>query len=325
MTDDTAGPDPAAPTGERLRRELRAIWTERRPERMADLYAPGAVIFDGMAMHHGTAAPLAEAHHMLGAFPDLSASPEAVLIDSGGDGTRVAQRTRFSGTNDGASHHGPPTGRRIEVLSLSQALWRDGRIVVEHTLQNTAGMMLQLGLDPAAEAARLAADPPPGWPRGAEGWALLRGEGAGVPARGPREAADPGDIVRRLLTGVWGDGGLGVLDEVVAEGVTFEGPTLRKGTGRDDYAAMCRALRLPFGDRRPSIDAMWWQEDDDGATVASRWSLAARHAQDGLYGPPSGAEVHLWGLAEHRLEAGRVVAERMLFNELDLMMQIAAT
>jgi predicted ester cyclase len=43
-----------------------------------------------------------------------------------------------------------------------------------------------------------------------------------------------------------------------------------------------------------------------------------------IYGEPTGREVQVWGITQNQILGGRIVREWMLFNELDLMMQIAA-
>jgi hypothetical protein len=64
--------------------------------------------------------------------------------------------------------------------------------------------------------------------------------------------------------------------------------------------------------------------DDDGYLTSERWSATGTHRGNSLYGPASGCEVQIWGITQHRIEHGRIVQEWMLFNELDLLMQIAA-
>ncbi len=62
----------------------------------------------------------------------------------------------------------------------------------------------------------------------------------------------------------------------------------------------------------------------DGFLSSERWSATGTHRGAGLYGPASGCEVQVWGITQHKIINGRIVREWMLFNELDLMMQIAA-
>jgi predicted ester cyclase len=55
-----------------------------------------------------------------------------------------------------------------------------------------------------------------------------------------------------------------------------------------------------------------------------RWSAEAVHAGPGIFGEPTGKRVQLWGITQHHVVGGKIVAEWMLFNELDLMMQLVA-
>ena len=63
--------------------------------------------------------------------------------------------------------------------------------------------------------------------------------------------------------------------------------------------------------------------DADGYLISTRWSAEATHAGDGLYRAPTGAACQVWGITQWRVKDGIVAREWQLFNELDLMMQIA--
>jgi predicted ester cyclase len=64
--------------------------------------------------------------------------------------------------------------------------------------------------------------------------------------------------------------------------------------------------------------------DVDGYLSATRWSATGTHKGLSIYGEPTGREVQVWGITQNQILGGRIVREWMLFNELDLMMQIAA-
>ena len=64
--------------------------------------------------------------------------------------------------------------------------------------------------------------------------------------------------------------------------------------------------------------------DAEGYLSSARWSATARHSGNGIYGAATGRPVTIWGITQHEIRAGRITREWMLFNELDLMMQIAA-
>ena len=64
--------------------------------------------------------------------------------------------------------------------------------------------------------------------------------------------------------------------------------------------------------------------DKDGYLTSERWSAMGTHSGAGIYGAPTNRPVQIWGITQHEIVDGRIVKEWMLFNELDLMMQIAA-
>ena len=73
------------------------------------------------------------------------------------------------------------------------------------------------------------------------------------------------------------------------------------------------------------VDEVYWMGNErDGYLTSERWSATATHSGAGLYGSPTGCEVQIWGINQHKILNGKIVSEWMLFNELDLMMQIEA-
>ncbi len=44
---------------------------------------------------------------------------------------------------------------------------------------------------------------------------------------------------------------------------------------------------------------------------------------NGSFGPPTNREVYIWGITQLKIVDGRIVEEWMMFNEMDLMMQLA--
>ena len=64
--------------------------------------------------------------------------------------------------------------------------------------------------------------------------------------------------------------------------------------------------------------------DTDGYLTSERWSAEGTHTGPGPYGEPTGKAVQIWGITQHEIVGGRIVREWLLFNELDLMMQLAA-
>ena len=174
----------------------------------------------------------------------------------------------------------------------------------------------------------MAGTQPAGWPRDKGVWQNLRQ--AASPA-GPLSVISPvvgfdiDRFVRANLDGLWNQADYALLDSAYADNFTFVGPTDRKFSGAADYRSLLESMRTAFPDLSLQVDEVYWMGNDvDGYLTSERWSATAVHAGDGLYGPASGREVQIWGITQHRVHNGRITAEWMLFNELDLMMQIAA-
>ena len=81
-----------------------------------------------------------------------------------------------------------------------------------------------------------------------------------------------------------------------------------------------------FPDLILQIDEIYWMGNEiDGYLSSTRWSATGTHTGNGNYGDPTDTTVQIWGITQNQVIGGRIVNEWMLFNELDLMMQIAAS
>ena len=85
------------------------------------------------------------------------------------------------------------------------------------------------------------------------------------------------------------------------------------------------SLFAAFPDLELQVDEVYWMgNEEEGFLVSIRWSAAGTHTGAVMYGSPTSLPVQLWGITQQQIMNGRIVAEWMLFNELDLMMQLAA-
>ena len=294
---------------------------------IGDCYSPDSKVFDDYGLQRGNAKIIADTHHTTGAFPDIVLDAEEVIW-AGDDeiGFHTSHLTRIIGTNTGESRYGPATGAKVDVPVIANCVALENDIFLEHVLYNTSAMLEQLGLDLWEEAARLAADPPPGWPRDPQVWDELRR--AGSPDRPlseaePVEGFDPDAFTREAHDSVW-NGDMGAIAAHYAPDLPFEGTTGRKFTGTDAYRDYVRALRDAFPDLELQVDEVYWMGSEaDGWLIATRWSAEGTHSGGTLYREPTGARCQIWGITQARVEDGTVRQEWQLFNEFDLMMQIA--
>ena len=301
----------------------------RDVEYILDTYHPRSRVFDDYGLQIGNEKIVADTHHTTGAFPDIELiADEVVWAGDAEVGFHTSHRTRIRGTNAAPSKYGPATGRGIDVLVIANCVAKDNVIFLEHVLYNTSGMLTQLGLDVGEEAKRLAADPPPGWPRPRQVWDELRRSTA--PSRPLHESElvdgfDPDRFARESVTALLTGNGA----ETRARDLTFEGTTNRQGD-LDALLTHAEELRTAFPDLTPQVDEVYWMGNEaDGFEIATRWSADVRHtgseAGGGLLGPATGAPMQLWGLTQQRVtrtnDGWRATDEWMLINEFDLVMQ----
>ena len=295
---------------------------------IAECYGPDSLVYDDYGLQTGNQKIIADTHHTTGAFPDIILDAEEVIW-AGDDrvGFHTSHLTRIIGTNTGPSRYGDPTGARISILVIANCVALGNDIFLEHVLYNTSAMLKQLGIDIWQEAERLVADPPPGWPRCDAVWKEMRR--AASPSQplhvsAPVEGFDPDRFARDIHDNIWNGDGRALAARFVAD-FPFEGTTDRAFSGHAAYHDYVAELRDAFPDLNLQVDEVYWMGNaQDGFLVSTRWSATGTHSGGTLYRAPTGKECQIWGITQWQITDGKIEREWQLFNELDVMMQIAA-
>jgi len=132
-----------AAESERIARRVpEEIVTEGKLDLIEDVFAEDAVERNPLGEDTGWGEIRAGMETMLAAFPDVSATVEAVV--SGGD--TVAMRLTLRGTHEGEFMGVEPTGKTIEVGSVVFTRIEDGGIAERWTQPDQLGLMRQLGV-----------------------------------------------------------------------------------------------------------------------------------------------------------------------------------
>ena len=305
------------------------IWEDREVEYIADTYSDTSQVFDDYGLQHGCRKIIDDTHHTTGAFSDIKLIADEIVW-AGDDeiGYHTSHRTIIRGTNDGDSRYGPATNRYIDVLVIANCVALENEIFLEHVLYNNSSMLRQLGHNLQDIVPTLAASPPAGWPRDKTTWDGLRSSARPerpISVAQPIDGFDVDRVARRTIDELWNRRNLEVLTTAYAANFAFEGPTDRKFSGADGYRAFLGSIHSAFPDLEVQVDEVYWMGNDtDGYLTSERWSAEGTHTGPGLYGEPTGKAVQVWGITQHEIVGGRIVREWLLFNELDLMMQLAA-
>ena len=306
------------------------IWEDRDVEYILDTYSSFSKVFDDYGLQLGNQKIVDDTHHTTGAFSNIKLIADEVIW-AGNDkiGFHTSHRTIIRGTNDGPSKYGPATNKDIDILVIANCVALENRIFLEHVCYNTSSMLLQLGMNLDDMAKKLAATAPLGWPRDQKTWNDLKNAARPeIPIfeNLPITGFDIDRFLRITFENLWNKRDYDKLDLNFVENLQFEGPTNRKFNGLKDYQDFLKSLTTCFPDLELQIDEIYWMGNDvDGYLTSTRWSATGTYSGEGIYGEPTDSKVQIWGITQNQVVGGKIVNEWMLFNELDLMMQIAAS
>jgi len=304
------------------------IWEELDVEYIAYTYSDQSEVYDDYGLQRGSKKIIADTHHTTAAFSNIRLLADEVIW-AGNDeiGYHTSHRTIIRGTNDGESRYGPATGKDVDILVIANCVALDNEIFLEHVLYNNSCMLQQLGHDLNDMAVQMVRAEPAGWPRDKATWQALKN--ATSPAQPlsvstPVSGFDIDAFARKTMNQIWNERDYSHLDAIYVPGFSFQGPTQRQSEGRGAYKTLLQTLFVTFPDLQLQVDEVYWMgNDEDGYMTSERWSATATHLGSALYGQATGTPVQIWGITQHHVQDGKIVSEWMLFNELDVMMQIA--
>lgn len=301
------------------------IWEEKAIGTLYDYYANNIQIHTSGATIYGRDAVLAGTIATLAAYPDRRLYGDEVIW--GGDdqkGFYSSHRLTHSGTNRGWSLYGPPTGSKVRYYAIADCVVTRNMIVEEWLVRDELTLVHQLGLDPVQTAREMAQkDAKKGviYPIVGD---VERGIGQLPPAKiEPASEFEPENFIRRMFNEVWNWRMLNTVRDYFAETIAFEGASMRKAHGHNDYQAYVLSLLAPFPDLRVTPEHFCVIGDaSSGYRTATRWRMRGTHTGFGNYGEPTGQAIEILGISHHLILDGKIQNEWTLFDEFELLKQI---
>lgn len=302
------------------------IWEEKHIGYIYDTYSHNCKVTDDSGLQYGRDKIVADTVHTINAFPDIRLyADEIVWAGDDETGFHTSHRVFIVGHNTGYSEFGPPTGKKVVVWCVANCVSLRNEIFEEWVIYNNSSLLSQLGFDLRTKARELAQAGQNGLedPRFGERERTL-GQGK-PPHLSPKETDgfDVEDFIRRSYHYIWNWRMPGKVDDAYVPNLRFHGPTGRELYGRGEYKSFILSIMAMFPDLSLQIDDVYWMGNEErGYTTSVRWSIVGTHRGAGIYGPPTGRPVYLWGITQHRIEGGRIQEEWMMFNEFEVMQQI---
>lgn len=298
----------------------REIWEDRGVETLNRYYAPDIPVRSPLGVSRGNQAVIAATMATLHEFPDREILTEDVIWSNDPTAGHLSSHRMYSmGTHTNAGQFGPATGRKWAVRVIADCAARGEEIYDEWLVRDYGGIVRQLGFEPVQYTRDLIAAE--GGPDVAKRPFTPEADidggyhgGGNANEWGARYAAD----LTRLMEADFNH----VLTSY-DRAVVGQYPGAYQAVGRQQVADFWLALRSSF----PSASfTIHHQIGMDGGMMspraAIRWSLDGTHDGWGAFGRPTGARVHVMGMAHTEYGPWGLRRETALYDEIAIWKQI---
>ncbi len=296
------------------------IWEGRGIGRIRDWYAADCAVHTTMGPAIGAETAVRATIDTLRVIPDRRLLAEDIIWSEDAPATYLSSHRLIApGHHRGDGPLGPATGRAVAVRAIADCLCRGNQVVEEWLVRDAAGLVLQIGGDPAEVAARLAAESDVSWQ--IEPAAVLRRDKQFRPAILADHPA--ATTVRDTMQAMW-RGDLDIVTQAYHAACSLHAPGFVTRYGHDGVCGQMFGYLSAFPDAEITIEHQAVL-DEPGlpVRVATRWWLTGTHTGFGPFGPPSGATVLILGINHAFVAGGRIREEWMVVDELAVHVQIA--
>jgi hypothetical protein len=273
----------------------REIWEDRGVATLNRTYAPDIPVRSPMGVQRGNQAVIASTMATINEFPDRQLYGEDVIWSGDAQtGFLSSHRLLTTATHSRDGAFGPATGRRFVVRVIADCAAKADVIYDEWLVRDYGGIVRQLGMEPKAYARAL----------------ILREGGLDKASRPFTPAMDvDGGYHGRGNDNPWGERYADTLTRIMGadfahihaqydRAVVGEYAGAQTAIGRDAVTAFWVGLRASFPSATFAIHHRIGMDADMlSPRAAIRWSLDGVHDGWGAFGPPTGARVHVMGLA----------------------------
>ena len=292
------------------------IWEGRRIDDIRRYYGEGCAVETPSSVSIGVGPVIDGTRATLAAFPDRRLLAEDVIVSGDEEHGFLSSHRIFSPmTHAGPGAFGTPTGRPLHVRTIADCVCKDNRIVHEWLVRDQAAIARQIGRH-ERDLAQQWLDERGGWNKPA----MPAPPGAYVSFVDERAVA--ADYAATLVQ-AWAGGGLAGLQRTHAADVISALPAGEVAVGlgalQRFWAGLAEALPAP----QITVEHLVANERPGRATaLAMRWRARAVHRGAGRYGAPSGRPVEVLAISHAEVEAGRVLREWHLIDDVAVWMQV---
>lgn len=317
MALDPIAHHPYADPDEFIREVTDRIWVKRDIAHIEENYEPDAVVHGSLGTTVGRDGVVLGSLRHIAARPLVVNQAEDVVWEARGDDAFLSSHLILGSDPEVVA------GRVVRVRSrvVANCLYRHGRMVEEWLVRDDLARCLQRGLDPDEVARALAF-------QGYTG-SMTRPPAPDVLAAGdsgPRPDDHRGEceMVLELLEVVWNQHDLSALGRFVARDLflhTVGDVTITRAAG---YQEELLRLVSAFPSGRFAVRDVQTNHSERyaGLRVAVLWVLTGAYDGAAHFGPVTGQPVTVLGVSQFLVQAGRIVREVRVYDEVSLRAQI---
>jgi len=329
------------------------IWEGRQVGAIRKYYADQCPVRSPEGLVVGADAVVAATLATLSEFPDRRLLGEDVVwCGDDARGYLSSHRILSTATHAAAGVYGAPTGRRVRYRIIADCVVRENQVREEWLVRDQAAIAGCLGLSARALAARQ----------------LAAGDGGvftpavDVSSLYEAEFSDDADALayRQLMEDLWQRADVAACRRAYHHAAVLAGPGGIDYAGRADIERFHISYLSAMRDARFEAHDLTCVDNDNGKTVAMRWSITGAHSGRGVFAdvgdgglsrhprglyprhPRSplsgggdgvdggdgarrvtpGAPVYVLGISHARFVAGKIIAEWVLVDEVAVWKQI---
>lgn len=294
------------------------IWEDRGISTLHHYYGQDMLKRGSRGIVVGAQAVIDETAQTIAAAPDLRLLGEDVIW-SGNEDDGYLSSHRVLEIYSERDEDGRPTGRQISERVIADCYCIADQITDEWLVYDHGAVARQKGFSPReAAAAEIAAE---GGPESAHRPFTWRDDRPG-PYQGKGNDDEWGgrheDLLRRVMAADFA-----ALPRIYDRAANLHLPGGRTGHGVADADSFWIALRSALPSAELVVEHRIGREDPlMPPRSAIRWSLMGRHEGKGMFGAPTGAEVHLRGASHAEWGPRGLRRDYVLFDEVHVWKQI---
>ncbi len=292
------------------------IWDDREILKIHDYYAPDVIVRRPSGIIEGVEAVVRDTFEACAQTTDRGEGAEDVIWTADETGHHYSSHRccdrSVHATDD---VYGPATGTHLRYWLAADCAVRGVRIDDEWLVSDRGAIARQLGWEPRAFARHLVET-------GRAGTPLTRATDRPGPYRSAGDD-DPWGIRYEAMLKATMAGDLSAIPAEYDGQCHLHYPGGREGHGPNDANAFWAGLRASFPAASFEVHHRMGRHDPLlSPRAALRWSLEGRHEGWGLFGEPTGAEVHVMGISHAEFGPRGLRREWAIYDEVAIWTQI---